>query len=189
MSEFREGQTIRWSRHRRLGLAGVLVVAGVVLAACGGSSSGASSGAPAGASGSTAAATVETASGPQGTYLTDGSGRTLYVFAPDTGSTSTCNGQCASVWPPLVASGAATAAGDAKASLLGSSKRADGSMQVTYAGHPLYTYVADTAKGDVKGQGLNVDGGLWWIVAADGTSIQKAASSGSHSMSKAPGRY
>jgi predicted lipoprotein with Yx(FWY)xxD motif len=132
--------------------------------------------------------TVTTASGALGTHLTDGSGRTLYVFAPDTGTTSTCNGACASIWPPVPASGTPTASGDAKASLLGTSKRTDGTMQVTYAGHPLYTYAADTAKGDAKGQGLNVDGGLWWVVAADGSSIKTSATSGSSSM-KAPGRY
>jgi len=136
--------------------------------------------------------TVSTSKGPLGTYLTTGSGRTLYVFAPDTTSTSTCNGVCASIWPPVPASGTATATGGAKASLLGSSKRADGTMQVTYAGHPLYTYAADTAKGDVKGQGLDVDGGLWWVVATDGSSIDKngsSAPSGSGGMSKAGGRY
>ena len=180
MFEFRARKSVRGSSRRRLGLAGAFVLAGVMLAACGGSSAGASTG----VSGGTAAVTVKTASGSFGTYLTDGSGRTLYVFAPDTTSTSTCNGACAAIWPPVIASGTASASGDAKVSLLGSSKRADGSMQVTYAGHPLYTYVSDTAKGDVKGQGLNVDGGLWWVVAADGSSIEKTASS-----AKPPGRY
>ena len=184
MSEFRAPKSVRGSSHRRLGFSGVLAAAGLVLAACGGSSSGGSSSASTGASGATAAVTVKTASGSFGTYLTDGSGRTLYVFAPDTTSTSTCNGACAAIWPPVIASGTASASGDAKASLLGSSKRTDGSMQVTYAGHPLYTYVSDTAKGDVKGQGLNVDGGLWWVVAANGSSIEKTATS-----AKPPGRY
>ena len=105
-------------------------------------------------------------------------GRTLYVFAPDTDLD-------VHVQRPVrrdLATGDRLrrdyGRGDAKASLLGTSKRADGSMQVTYAGHPLYTYVSDTAKGDAKGQGLNVDGGLWWVVAADGSSIMKTASFG-----------
>jgi predicted lipoprotein with Yx(FWY)xxD motif len=116
---------------------------------------------------------IQTASGDLGTYLTDGSGRTLYLFAADTGTTSTCSGPCAAHWPPLISPTTPTVSGDAKASLVGSSKRTDGSMQVTYAGHPLYTYVADTSTGAVNGQGLDVDGGLWWVVAPDGSRIVK----------------
>ncbi len=189
MSEFRIRLSVRRSRVRRLGLAGSLAAAGLLLAACGGSSSGGSPAASTAASGAAAAVTVTTTNGSLGTYLTDGSGRTLYVFAPDTTSTSTCTGTCAAVWPPLVASGTATAAGSAKASLLGSSKRTDGTMQVTYAGHPLYTYAADGGKGVVKGQGVNSDGGLWWVVAADGSSIMNTGSSAPSGSGKAVGRY
>ena len=192
MSEFLAHRSARRSRVRRLGLGGIVVAAAIGLAGCGSSSSGGSSSGSTGASAAAGAVTIATTSGPLGTYLTDGSGRTLYVFAADTGSTSTCSGACAAVWPPVVGSGTPTASGDAKAGLLGSSKREDGSMQVTYAGHPLYTYAQDTAKGDTKGQGVNSDGGLWWVVAADGSSIKQSASavpSGSGSMSKGHGRY
>src|SRR3954453_23137710 len=139
----------RSPRLGRLGVAASMVAAGVVLAACAGSSSGSSvsSGSSSAASAAGAAGTIATTSGALGTYLTDGSGRTLYLFAADTGATSTCTGPCAAHWPPLISSAAPTVSGAAKASLVGSSKRADGSTQVTYAGHPLYTYVADNAKG------------------------------------------
>ena len=91
--------------------------------------------------------TVETHSGASGTYLTDGSGKTLYLFLADKGGKSACSGSCATLWPPLTTKGAPAASGDAAAGMLATTTRSDGTKQVTYAGHPLYYFQADTAAG------------------------------------------
>ena len=131
-----------------------------------------------------------TKQGPLGTYLTDGSGRTLYRFAADTGSSSTCTGSCAHYWPPMLAKGAAKAGSGASNSALGTTKRADGTRQVTYAGHPVYYYLGDAKPGDTKGQGLNLSGGLWWVVAPSGANITaKAGNASSSSDSGYGGGY
>jgi len=177
------------SHVQRLGLGAGLVLAGVVLAACGsGSSGGTAASSPATSAGTSAAAggsaaggtasTVATASGAVGTYLATGSGRTLYEFAVDKGGMSACYDTCATYWPPLLTTGAPQASGGADAGKLGTTKRTDGTTQVTYGGFPLYTYAADSAAGDTKGQGLNVNGGLWWVLGVDGTPISGASSAG-----------
>jgi predicted lipoprotein with Yx(FWY)xxD motif len=85
-----------------------------------------------------------------GTALVDGTGRALYLFEADTGTTSTCTGACAQVWPQLLTSGPApVATGAAQASLVGTSPRSDGTRQITYDGHPLYYFAGDKAPGDV----------------------------------------
>lgn len=121
------------------------------------------------------AVTVTTKTGPLGTYLVDGAGRTLYLWVADTGSTSTCSGQCASAWPPVT--GTATAAGSVTATSLSSSARSDGSKQVTYDGHPLYYFVGDKAAGATAGQGSDGFGAKWWLVGVDGKAITAAATS------------
>lgn len=84
---------------------------------------------------------MQTASAKKlGTILVDGKGRTLYLFEADKSTTSTCNGGCATAWPPLLTSGSPSVGGSAKSGLLGTSKRSDGKTQVTYHGHPLYGY-------------------------------------------------
>ena len=119
-----------------------------------------------------------------GTALVDGTGRALYLFEADTGTTSTCTGACAQVWPPLLTSGPApVTTGAAQASLVGTSPRADGTRQVTYDGHPLYYFAGDTAPGDVRGQGIHNFGGGWYVVTPGGDEIDDdppapAASSG-----------
>ena len=147
----------------------ILGIALIVAAACGGSSSPAtSSGSPA-----TAAATVAVADNAKlGQILVDGNGRTLYLFEKDTTSASTCYGACASFWPPLLTSGSPQAGSGAKASLLGSTKRTDGTTEVTYAGHPLYYVVTDHTPGDATGQGVNNFGAAWFVVGADGNKVQ-----------------
>jgi predicted lipoprotein with Yx(FWY)xxD motif len=97
------------------------------------------------------------------TVLTNDHGFTLYWFAPDTPTTSKCNGSCVTYWPPV--KGPATA-GAGVTGKLATIKRSDGSVQATYNGHPLYTYVADTAPGQAKGNGLNLSGGVWHEVPA-----------------------
>jgi predicted lipoprotein with Yx(FWY)xxD motif len=108
------------------------------------------------------------------TVLTSAKGFTLYWFAPDTATKSNCNGSCAAIWPPVP--GPATA-GPGVTGKLGTIKRSDGSTQATYDGHPLYTYVADTAPGQAHGNGLNVSGGLWHEVTASGAAAPKPSAS------------
>jgi predicted lipoprotein with Yx(FWY)xxD motif len=112
-----------------------------------------------------------------GRILVDSHGKTLYLWAHDTGRKSTCNGQCAKYWPPLVTSGKPKAGPGALARLLGTSRRADGRTQVTYHGHPLYYYVGDRRAGDVKGEGLTGFGGRWDPVSAGGVAVRKASAS------------
>jgi len=136
---------------------------------------GGNGGASSAAAGSNSATTVSVKTGPLGAYLTDAAGRTLYLFAADTSSTSTCTGSCASFWPPLTTTGAPQATGQAQSGMLGTSKRADGTTQVTYNGHPLYYFAEDKSAGQANGQGKNLSGGLWWVVAPAGTPITSSA--------------
>lgn len=191
---------------RRLATRGRLVVlaagAIILVAACGSSSNSASgttkpanSGTPSANSPTSSTAgnaakgvTVETHSGANGTYLTDGSGKTLYLFLADKGGKSACSGACATLWPPLTTKGAPTASGGAASGMLATITRSDGTKQVTYAGHPLYYFQQDSAAGDLNGQGINEFGALWWIVSPAGKSITKtgnAASAPSPSKSAA----
>ena len=146
------------ARNRLRMLLAVLAVAAAaaVLAACG--SSGTSSAGGGGTStGSPAAATaggLKTATIGGATVLTNANGFTLYSFAPDTPTKSNCNGTCAQNWPPVT--GPATASG--VTGTFGTIKRSDGSVQATFDGHPLYTFVGDTAPGQAKGNGLNAAG-------------------------------
>jgi predicted lipoprotein with Yx(FWY)xxD motif len=130
---------------------------------------------PAAASGTAPAATasVSVANSSLGQMLVDGSGRTLYLFEGDTGATSTCNDACAQAWPPLLAPGTPSAGSGASAAELGTTTRADGTTEVTYHGHPLYTYVADTKAGDINGQGLNQFGAKWYVLSPTGDKIDK----------------
>ena len=122
-----------------------------------------------------AAGTVKTAQIAGVTVLTNSTGFTLYSFAPDTPTTSKCNGTCAQNWPPL--KGPVTAAG--VTGTFGTIKRSDGSTQATFDGHPLYTFAGDTAPGQNKGNGLNAAGGLWHEITTSGTAAPAAGSSSS----------
>ncbi|MDP9259110.1 MAG: hypothetical protein M3Q31_21535 [Actinomycetota bacterium] len=109
-----------------------------------------------------------------GTVLVNGQGRTLYMFVPDKHMRVTCVRTCAAVWPPVKLSKGqkAVASGQAKSSLLGSDPNPAGGRVVTYAAWPLYTYVADTSPGVAKGQALNLNGGLWYVLAPSGKLIR-----------------
>jgi predicted lipoprotein with Yx(FWY)xxD motif len=102
--------------------------------------------------------------------LVAANGRTLYLFTADKGKTSVCYGRCATYWPPLIAQ-TPTAGTGLNASLLGTTKRKDGKLQVTYGGHPLYFFAEDKKPGDVNGQGFVHFGGPWWVVSAAGKKI------------------
>lgn len=104
-----------------------------------------------------------------GSILVDGDGRTLYLFTPDTGGTSTCYDDCATSWPPLLADGAPATGDGVDAALLGSTSRTDGTTQVTYNGWPLYFFAGDTGPGETNGQGL---GGKWYVLDAAGEMIR-----------------
>jgi predicted lipoprotein with Yx(FWY)xxD motif len=117
-----------------------------------------------------AGVTVKVATTKLGRILTDGNGRTLYLFEKDKGKASSCSGACAGIWPPLTAATGVAGPG-ALASDLGSIKRADGTTEATYAGHPLYTYAGDSKPGDTHGQGLDQFGAQWYALAPDGKKI------------------
>ena len=162
-------------RRPRLMLALPAAAAAVaVLAAC---SSGGSSGGSSGSSSPVAASssTLKTARIGGVTVLTNGKGFTLYSFAPDTSTKSNCNGACAKYWPPV--KGPATASG--VKGTFATIKRSDGATQATFDGHPLYTYVGDTAPGQAKGNGLNLSGGVWHEVTTSGSAPSGGSSSGS----------
>jgi predicted lipoprotein with Yx(FWY)xxD motif len=113
-----------------------------------------------------------------GRILVDASGRTLYMLTADKNGKSSCSGQCASFWPPLIVSGSHITATGVKASLLGTTTRSDGKLQATYNGHPLYRFLKDTKAGQTNGQGLNVFGGRWWLLSPAGTPVKQAVTAG-----------
>jgi predicted lipoprotein with Yx(FWY)xxD motif len=113
-------------------------------------------------------AAVKTRHGKLGMYLVDSKGRTLYLFQKDKTPKSTCSGACADEWPPLLTTGKPAASGSARKGLLGTSKRGDGTTQVTYKGRPLYYFSGDTKAGDTKGQGVNAFGARWYEESAAG---------------------
>jgi predicted lipoprotein with Yx(FWY)xxD motif len=107
-----------------------------------------------------------------GPVLTDGADRTLYLFERDSGTTSNCNGACATVWPPVTTTTAQpVAAGGASQSLLGTTTRSDGATQLTYAGHPLYRFAGDHQPGDTTGQGSQAFGGGWDVLTPAGQKV------------------
>jgi predicted lipoprotein with Yx(FWY)xxD motif len=175
---------------RMFSLAALTVVGALVLAACGGSGS-SSSGTSTSSGGSStpsygaakpstsntsnssgAASAVSTKTSSLGTFLVDANGRTLYLWDADHSSMSTCTAACAQAWPPLTTTATPKASGAVKASLLGTTKRPDGSREVTYAGHPLYTFAGDTQPGQTTGEGSNGFGAPWWVVTPAGKALQ-----------------
>jgi predicted lipoprotein with Yx(FWY)xxD motif len=147
----------------RAGIAGLSVVAlvllGVAVAGSGGSPSSASSGAAG------AGQVLKTVNIGGVTVLTDAKGLTLYLFVPDTATASKCYGSCAQYWPPVFGT---PKAGPGVTGLLGTIKRTDGSTQATYDGHPLYTYIGDSGKGQNHGNNITLNGGLWKQVPVSG---------------------
>ena len=128
--------------------------------------------AEAGNAGKTSGPVVSTETSRLGRILVNGEGRTLYLFEKDRTKKSTCADACAKAWPPLTTKGRPKAAGAAKSSLLGTSKRADGTTQVTYKGHPLYFFVQDKKAGDTKGQNVDGFGAEWYVVSPAGKKIE-----------------
>ncbi len=110
---------------------------------------------------------ITTADSEFGEMLFDETGQAIYLFDKEKTPTPECYDACAEAWPPVLTEGAPVAAGGARADLLGTSPRTDGSMQVTYAGHPLYYYVNE-GKNEVRCHNVNLNGGLWLVVTPDG---------------------
>jgi predicted lipoprotein with Yx(FWY)xxD motif len=156
-------------------------VVAVAIAGCGSSGSGSSGGSGGGLYGGSGAQSVPTtapaaaspaAIGLSQGHLVDAQGRTLYLFEADTTSKSTCSGACAQGWPPATTSGQPKASQGVTASLLGTTKRSDGSTQVTYHGHPVYRFAGDAKAGQSNGEGVNAFGAEWWEVSAAGEAVQ-----------------
>ena len=193
-------------RYRRWAPA-ALAIPALVLAACGSSTSPSSASGTKSASamstksssmggsstmsssGTTALKKIKTAIGP---VLADSKGLTLYWYAKDTKMTSACTGSCATAWPPLLGKPAA-AMGVRLVGKFGTIKRANGMLQATYKGHPLYSYAADSAPGQTKGNGL---GGIWHVLhvnsigaVAPGAMMSSPTPSGSPSSSSSGGGY
>jgi predicted lipoprotein with Yx(FWY)xxD motif len=110
-----------------------------------------------------------------GQILVNSRGRTLYLFVKDRNARSSCSGSCARFWPPLLTQGRPTTGPGVKASLIGTTRRSNGSRQVTYNRHPLYTYALDKRAGQTKGEGNSLFGAKWWAVSARGTAVIKAS--------------
>jgi len=125
-------------------------------------------------SAATGGTTVKIGNSPLGRILVDSKGITLYDFPKDKGIVSSCYGACAALWPPLVTTGKAHAGPGVRASLLGTTKRSDGKLEVTYNGHPLYYFVSDRRPGQITGQALDQFGAPWWVLTSAGKEIHRA---------------
>lgn len=183
-------------RSPALGAAAIAAVA--LLAGCGSSSSSSTTSSAAStpastptqstATSTTAAAgsgvALQTKRGKLGTILAAGPKRlTVYMFEADKGTTSSCNGACAKVWPPVISEGKPAASGGAVAADLGTTMRSDGTEQVTYKGHPLYFYDDDKDSGDAYGQGSKAFGADWYVLKPDGSKVEGSVAKSSGSKS------
>ena len=179
---------------RKIWAAAGLAALALAVSACGSSSSSSSATSTPAAGTSSPAASAPASSASANTVLsttingtqvlTNSKGLTLYWFVPDTSTKSNCNGSCATYWPPV--KGPVTA-GSGVTGTLGTITRSDGSTQATYDGHPLYTYVGDTAPGQAKGNGLNLSGGVWHEMTVSGAT--PAASTSTSTSSGGGGGY
>jgi predicted lipoprotein with Yx(FWY)xxD motif len=123
---------------------------------------------------SEATATVSLRKTNLGLILANSRGRTLYLFLKDRNGKSACSGACARFWPPLLTRSRPTAGRGVRRSLLGTTRRSNGSLQVTYNRHPLYTYALDKRAGQTQGQGSAGFGAKWYVVSASGRAVTKA---------------
>jgi predicted lipoprotein with Yx(FWY)xxD motif len=161
-------------RRRLLALASPAVIA-MTLAGCGGASK-TNQSTPAATTPNVRATTVDVRKTALGTILVNSTGRTLYLFEKDKGKTSSCSGACASTWPPVTTKATPKPGTGVSAAMLGTTKRSDGTTEVTYNGHPLYTYAGDAAPGDTTGEGLNQFGAEWYVLSPHGDKVEKKGS-------------
>jgi len=187
-------------RNKWLAVAGLLIAA-LVIAACGSTHTATGAGntshptTPAAspthhaasptatATAGAAANTVKAAKVGGVELVTNSKGHTTYWFAPDTATTSKCNGSCASSWPPVA--GPATA-GSGVTGKLSTIKRSNGAEQATYNGHPMYTFTGDKSPGEATGNGVNAFGGLWHKISESGSAAPKTSPTAGHTV---PGGY
>jgi predicted lipoprotein with Yx(FWY)xxD motif len=156
-------------RSRSLALLTAALAAALTVTACGGDDSGNTT---PGAAKTRPATTVAVAGGGNlGDILVDSRGRTIYLFEKDAGTTSACSGDCAIDWPPVTTTGKPTVAGGLSASKVGTTRRSDGTIQITYNRHPLYLFKGDHGSGDANGEGLNAFGAPWYVVSPAGNQI------------------
>jgi predicted lipoprotein with Yx(FWY)xxD motif len=171
-------KTLKWRLgSARIWIAAFGIAVALAVAACGGTSSGQHRAPAAGGPGGPS---VALASSTLGKILVDAKGQTLYLFQADKGTASTCNGACATAWPPLTTTGKPTVGPGLTASKLGTTKRSDGSTEVTYNGHPLYTFVGDSAPGQTTGQGTQAFGAAWYVLSTAGSKVTMGASMGGY---------
>ena len=157
-----------------LASAAVIPLVALSVAACGGGAAATASPPPAPSKVTTAptkTAAVRVAKSSLGSILVDATGRTLYLFKADSGTSSACTGACATAWPPLLPKGTPTAGTGLTASKLGTITRPGGTRQVTYNGHPLYLFIKDKKPGQTTGQGLTAFGAAWFAVSPVGNQI------------------
>jgi predicted lipoprotein with Yx(FWY)xxD motif len=180
----------------------LVVLGALALAGCGGGGGGSTSEGGAGGNEKAASSSSEaggtTLTGAEvsglGTVLVDSEGFTVYEFSKDRGTTSSCYGECEAEWPPITTKGAPTAGEGAMSSQLGTTKRKDGTLQVTYAGHPIYTFTEDKSPGEANGNGFVAFGGKWSALDEAGSAPQGGASGeseagGESSESSSSGGY
>ena len=153
-------------RGRYIGAVGVAAATLALVAA--GCSNGSSGAAPAAPTPTASSATVSAQPTSLGTIIVNSKGRTVYVFANDTTSASTCTGVCANNWPFVPAPASLPASLPGVTGKLGATVRPGGARQLTVAGHPVYTFAGDSAPGQTNGQGVVLDGGLWTVVSPAG---------------------
>ena len=153
-----------------------IAAAVVVLAACG-SSTASNSGGTSGGGSTASSSSTGGAATTSSKVVTNSAGFTVYWFALDTPKKSNCNGTCVAFWPPVPASAHLTNMSSLTGTF-GSITRSDGSKQLTYMGHPLYTFKQDTAPGQHNGNGKNLSGGKWWAMTPSGAKLASSGSGG-----------
>ena len=160
----------RFARTRLIGVSALL--AAFTVAAVGAAAASTAKATIAHSAGATRAATLTAHSSRYGRILFDGRGRVLYLFARDRRGRSNCSGACAKAWPPFLTKSAPRTLSGLNAKLLGTTRRGDGTIQVTYAKHPLYYFKEDTKSGQIKCQNVSNFGGLWLVVAPSGRPVR-----------------
>jgi predicted lipoprotein with Yx(FWY)xxD motif len=164
----------RLSRARRAAPLAVAAAALLLTAACGGSSSGGSSTTSSTGAAGSGGAVVKVAKTSLGSVLETSNGRVIYLLTADKSAASSCTGGCLQLWPPVTAVSTAPSAPGVSAKLA-VLERPDGTRQLTVAGHPAYTYAADTAAGQTSGQGITSYGGTWWALSPAGAAVKSAS--------------
>ncbi len=168
---------------KQVRLVPVAAITAAAVAACGSSSSSANDDpAPEVAAASASAGSTALATGPKlkitdsdyGKILASGRGRALYLFTADQGKASNCSGDCATAWPPYIVKSKPVAGPGAKSGKVGTTRRSDGRLQATYAGHPVYFYEGDDEPGEVLCQAVNEFGGYWYVLRASGRAVTRS---------------